>query len=313
MFGLQFLIQDLLESATTLTPEPRSEIWASDLGKPYLDRWLSMKGFPYTNPATGESLQNFLIGSAIEQGFVNLLRICMIPTASGNNGNENRVKVELPGCLPVVGRPDLIVEVKSWKEVEDRVDEYLKSEKPERQKQKKLRLLKLLDYWKAEYPDGLPKTVFEIKSISSRALAYNKNRGLLEAYPHYKLQLYTYIKAMELDEGRIIFIAKDYGKNGGVIHEYVIKRSEEMDQAFEKDVREFSHYFLNNERPPFEEIVKDGRINWRARFSSYYDLLYKDKVEEAEKQLAIEKKNNESKRVNGKTKKTRSRSRRSSI
>ena len=39
-WNLKDLLSDLIGATAELAPEPQAEIWASDLGKPYVDRWL---------------------------------------------------------------------------------------------------------------------------------------------------------------------------------------------------------------------------------------------------------------------------------
>lgn len=273
-FSVKNMMQELLEANVTFEPQQRSEIWASDLGKPYIDRFLNMNGVPYTNPATGESLQNFLIGRHVEEGFGSLLKMCAIPYETGNDTDEYRVKVQLEGCLPVVGRPDFIIEVKDWNTVYNNIDKQIENEPEKYKADKKVKLKKLVEKWERDFPNGIERSVFEVKTINSRAFKYLRKKGLVNAYPHYKLQLFTYMKAFNLDKGYLVFIVKDYGKNGGAIHEGIVYRNDKLESDWERDVREFSEYYLNNIEPPLEPIKIDGKMNWRVTYSSYRKMLY---------------------------------------
>lgn len=274
MFSLRHLIQEGLDSMVTLKPEPRNEIWASDLGKSYADRFLSMKGVPYTNPSDGYSLQNFFIGIGVERAFLQQVELCMVPTIE-----SKKIRIERAGCLPVVGRADLLFEVSSWADVRDRVNDYVKKTEAanDLQIRKKLQLLEVVKHWEQKFPKGIPKTVFEIKSINSWALRYHKTDAqLLNAYPHYLLQLTAYMIGHNLTEGGLIFIAKDAGKNFGYIREIPVKLDQKLIDMFWEDVEGFSKYFLSNTMPPKEPLVVDGKLNWRMRYSSYHDQLYKN-------------------------------------
>ncbi len=117
-WNLKDLLGDLMGATAELAPEPRAEIWASDLGKPYVDRWLQMKGVPYSNPADGRDLMTYFLGKQIELGFVQMLTRCGVAYRA-----QERLRVLEPDCLPVVGKPDLVAEIRDWKTVLDRLEE----------------------------------------------------------------------------------------------------------------------------------------------------------------------------------------------
>lgn len=305
MYSLNHLIQDLLQSSVTTNPLPRKEIWASDLGKPFVDRYLEMKGYPYTNPSTGSGLHNFVIGKSIEEGYIKTLKMCMLPGES-----QLKVVTQRKNCLPVSGRPDLVIEIKDWDEIENKVIDSIDQEmkKIEETKtedvmvydfdakivgtqkyplksatnkiiEKRQSLLNLLAMWKLKYPGGFPKRTFEIKSIALAAMKFNKTKGLTNAYPHYVLQLYHYMIGMDLDEGTLIFVVKDMGKNAGWCEEVVIKRNQEWEDKYWNDIQGFSKFYLNGTEPPKENIIVDGKKNWRVTYSRYFDRLYKKEVD----------------------------------
>ena len=257
-----------------IRPKPcrkkREEIWLSDLGKAYIDRCCRLNGVPYTNPATGKDLITFFLGNQIEQGLVGMLTTCGIAHTS-----QDRVEVKTEGCLPVVGKSDLFLEVDDWKKVVCQIDEMIAQlegeEKPQRLIAKKEALKRIVAQWQERYPMGLRKTVFEVKSINSRAFTYNRrNGGLSNAYPHHRLQLYTYLKGLGIEEGHIIYVAKDTGW----IEEVVIKANAKLEAEWQEDVQTMSRYYLEDIRPPLEPLMVEGKKNWRATYSRYYDMLY---------------------------------------
>ena len=123
MYSIGYLVRDLLNSSASDKPESRNEIWASDLGKPFIDRYLKMKGVPYSNPIDGTGLQNFLLGKSAEDAFVSLLDICKIP-----NTSQNKIVIKKDGCLDVTGRLDLLVGVPDWSKMLERIDSAIKEE-----------------------------------------------------------------------------------------------------------------------------------------------------------------------------------------
>ena len=95
--------------------------------------------------------------------------------------------------------------------------------------------------------------------------------------------------ALGLDEGRLIFIVKGMGKNYGWIEEYTVYKKDDLAIKFWEDVAGFSKCFLDKKQPPLEPLLDEkGRVNWRIRYSKYYDLLYKEQVDEHLEMLEAE-------------------------
>lgn len=272
-FRLSNLVTDLLKAEVKDKPKPRDEIWATDLGKPFIDRYYEMRGTPYSNPFTPESIQNFIVGSATEQAYMQLLSLCML---EAHADNQEKLRIKTPNCLDVVGRPDVVIEITDWDAIMGKITAIPDmDDRGHSSVEKKLKLTAILDDMKKQFPTGIQKTVVEIKTISIFALKYMREEGGVEnSYPHYLLQLYTYMKAMDLERGHLLFIAKGMGKNQGDIQEIVIHRSEELERKWDADVRTFSHYFINKEEPPKEPLMVRGKTNWRVNYSRYKDLLY---------------------------------------
>jgi len=271
-WNIKDLVTDLIGYTAETVPTPREVIWASDLGKPWIDRWHSMKGTPYSNPADSKGLFAFFLGKQIEKGLTDMLKTCEIAYNS-----QDKVEIKAEGCLPVVGRPDIYLEVKDWDKIIDGVDKAISELESGEQKakDKKTALKGLLQNWKTKYPQGLPKTVFEVKSINSYAFKYHKGTdGLSNAYPHHRLQLYTYLKGLGLNEGHLVYIAKDTGW----VEEVVIRTSSTLDKEWMDDVRGFSQLWFANKTPELEPTMVGGKANWQVNYSRYKDLLYKNEV-----------------------------------
>jgi hypothetical protein len=268
-WNLKDLVRDLMGATADTEPEPRAEIWASDLGKPYIDRWLQMRGVPYSNPPTGKSLMTFFLGKQIELGIGQMLTRCGVAYRS-----QERLTVQVDGCLPVVGRPDMIVAVQDWQALIAALGQATEDDPTnghamaERQA-----LARLLSIWQEQRPEGLSPTVFEVKSLNSYAFKYHRGQeGLSNAYPHHRLQLYTYLRALGLPEGHLIYVARDTGW----IEEVVVRPTEELEQTWHEDVARMSTYYVEERRPPLEPLKVDGKENWRVSYSRYRDYLYRE-------------------------------------
>src|SRR3954469_6411316 len=99
--------------------KPRDYIYASELGGPYIDRYLKMLGTKPTNPPNNRSLRKFQAGNIWEAviGFV-LVRAGIL------RKRQVRSEVELPGCLRVSGRIDYIAGgVMDWAKAEKELDQ----------------------------------------------------------------------------------------------------------------------------------------------------------------------------------------------
>ena len=267
-WNIKDLLGDLMGATAEVKPEPRAEIWASDLGKPYVDRWLQMKGVPYSNPPTGKDLVTFFLGKQIELGLEQMLTHCGIAYKT-----QERLTIRAQDCLPVVGRPDLVIEVTNWQEVVAGVDEHLNAQPAQRADPQRQALKRLLALWQKRCPEGLLPTVFEIKSLNSAAFKYHRGEeGLSNAYPHHRLQLYTYMRSLELAEGHLVYVARDTGW----IEEVVIRPTEELEQAWLHDVETMSRYYQRDQCPPLEPLQVEGKKNWRVSYSRYKDYLYQE-------------------------------------
>jgi hypothetical protein len=179
------------------------------------------------------------------------------------------------GCLGVVGRADLVLEVRDW----DTAMALLETSPiedvshPTREQGRRDAVKGLMSQWQARCPQGLRATVFEVKSLNSAAFRYHKgSEGLANAYPHHRLQLYTYIRGLGLDEGHLLYVARDTGQ----MEEVVVKPTEELERAWLEDVRMISGYLSRDERPPLEPKQIAGRDNWRVTYSRYRDYLYRE-------------------------------------
>jgi len=267
-WNIKDLLGDLMGATAETKPEARAEIWASDLGKPYVDRWLQMKGVPYSNPPTGKDLVTFFLGKQIELGIEQMLTRCGIAFKT-----QDRLAIRLKDCLPVVGRPDIVVKVANWQEVMAAVDENLTEQGAGRSEVQRQALKGLLALWQKRCPEGLLSTVFEVKSLNSAAFKYHRgSEGLSNAYPHHRLQLFTYMRSLNLAEGHLVYVARDTGW----IEEVVVRPTEELEQAWLHDVQTMSRYYLNEQRPPLEPLKVDGKDNWRVSYSRYKDYLYQE-------------------------------------
>lgn len=140
-----------------------------------------------------------------------------------------------------------------------------------------------------DYPDGLKKLVFEIKSVNSMVF-WAKKDYLRDAYPHHALQCLAEMKAVGLDEGRILYISKDDLTTA----EFPIYIDDpELNKLYEEDVRTMTKCIRDNVAPTKPDSVvfdKDKKLrfqfnkkkeiiqgcycpNWQVEWSNYITQL----------------------------------------
>ena len=274
-WSIDALLSDFMNFTSETDPKERAEIWASDIGKSFLDRYLSMKAHPYSNPIDGKTLMTFFLGKQIELGLTEMLKTCNLTFQA-----QDRLEINVPGCLPVVGRPDLLMEVSDWDIVIKNIDNNIKEilaenlDDAERQVKKKNVLKKIVEEWRIKYPNGLEKTPFEIKTINTNAFNYfcKSKDGFKNANPHYQMQLYTYMRYYNSDKGRLVYVSKNDGK----IVEVVIHKTAEIERKWLEDIKTMSYYYYNSITPPCEQFKIGKKDNWKIAYSRYKDYLHKN-------------------------------------
>lgn len=267
-WNLSNLLTDLIKTRANQAGTPRREVWASEIGMPYLDRYLDMTGVPYSDLPDGKALLNFFLGEQLESGLKSILESLEI----GFTDNERKEYIE-KDYIPVIAKPDLIIEVDNWNKVKELIKTKAKALPDDKYKDRETEKLrnqyKVIERFETLFPTGLKKTIFEIKSCNSYAFKNLKREG---AKPHHKLQLLTYLKAYDLEEGHIIYVNKEFGD----MNEFVIRKdNERLNEIWDNDIKTMSYYIKNNIKPELNFDPND----WRFKYSKYYTQLYKDLYE----------------------------------
>lgn len=253
------------------TAKPRDYIRASEIGKPFLDRYLAMKGVQSTNPFEARILRVFDTGYVFEVDVVEK----MFKLLGLLQDAQKEVVVMLPGSLKVVGHFDhkiggpIDVE-KAKKEIYD----------PNTSPWMRRRALQLLDSLVATYPNGLKTLIADVKTVNSMAFWAHKNQdpqtGFFKGYDHHKLQLLTYLIAEKEAEGRLFYISKD---DLTLMEAPVSANDITLRQIWQEDIYAMTKYYNNNQEPPKEDdIIFNERknvweFNWAVMRSPYFSLI----------------------------------------
>lgn len=277
-------------------PKQRNYISASDIGKSYLDRWLKMKGEPETNPFEPRVMRIFSAGDQFHW----LIRKVFEKIGLLINA-EQMVKVAgTDKLLPVIGYYDLLIggkvdKIKGMEAIKNFGFSPFIEQKA----------IALLNYFAETYPNGFEPVICENKSVHSNAFwGFQEGKGYLtEAYPHHELQLYTYLKGLNMKEGKILLISKDDLS----LAEYIVKNpTERLEKAWKEDIETISRYCIENIEPPkepdiiFDEPKKKWVSNWKIERSIYLTRITGCKNKEewlAKVKLELKEKNKKPKKI----------------
>lgn len=257
-FSMTQLWNDCLEIPDERPLITRDYIWASEIGKPFIDRFLSMTATPYSNPPNARSRRKFVQGNIVEWQFWYLLSSLGLLIS-----HQGRSQSQQDGCLMVSGKKDFLV-----------------GGKPNADKgMKTLHELGLPIFYKhlaerlIEGDINYDNTVVECKSTASTMFA--KYESTRRANKHHIGQLYHYMDCDQLP-GLIFYISKDDSK--------IIEFRYELDnqpakEFYLNDIKRMTQYYLKSENPRIEpplEIDDEGyfNLNWGIEYSQYLTLLY---------------------------------------
>lgn len=261
---------DSLETREEKPLIARNNMWASELGGPYLDRYLKMKAVPMTNPPNSRSLRKFEAGNLMEWVVGLVLRRAGILIDS-----QEWLSYQYPGLLKVTGKLDFLAGGKPKTDLlsieELRLPPFFNKT-----------ALAIISYFSEQYPEGLNETILEIKSCSSFTFEWY-NQG--NADSKHILQAFHYLKSKDKPEAHIVYLSRDDLR----ICEVAVLNNSETEAVYKKDIEDMTNFLVNDIEPEKEkEILFDrGKFsqNYKIAYSNYLMKVYgyKDQMEYEEK------------------------------
>lgn len=243
---------------------PRDRMWASELAKSDVDIYLKMLGTEASNPPNARALRKMEAGNIWEWIIQFILRRCGIYKDS-----QEYMKTQIEGCVEVSGKLDFIAGGKvSYDQAEALVKDFNFPEVFTRA------ITNILEYFKANYPDGLDDKILEIKSVSS--FGFDKVERTGQPLAGHDLQLYHYLRAKKMD-GAIVYIDRDSAR---MIEMFVEHTDPRLAARYEEKVRRVSDFYARKEQPPKEPLILfddgDARFakNFNVEYSSFLTMLY---------------------------------------
>lgn len=238
----------------------RDYIYASEIGMPFVDRWLKMKAIPYTNPPNSRSQRKFLAGNLME------FMVKQILIAAGIYRHDE-VKVDAApydDCLEVHGRLDF------------KAGGYISRDAAIAN----LHQLNLPDYL---YDVGskiidsladktLEEIILELKSVSS--FAFDKVEKIGRPLAHNSLQGFHYQKFGGIP-ANIAYVCKDDCR----MLQFGINETE-AEPLYRNDVEEMTDLFKKKKRPApaplasFDFLQGKFTKNLMVEYSPYLTMVY---------------------------------------
>ena len=245
--------------------EARDRMWASELGKSDIDIYLKMLGTEMTNPPNARAMRKFEAGNIWEWIMELILRRCGIYKDS-----QEYLKNKFDGCVEVSGKLDFIAGGKvNYDQAEALVNDFHFPQMFTRA------ITNVLEYFKANYPDGLDEKILEVKSVSS--FGFDKVERTGKALAGHDLQLFHYINKRQMD-GAIVYIDRDSAR---MIEIFVSKDDKELMRRYEEKVRRVSKFYFDKVQPPLEPLILFDEVdvrfskNFNVEYSGYLTMLYK--------------------------------------
>lgn len=247
---------------------PRDYMWASELGGAHVDRYLRMKGTTPTNPPNARSLRKFQAGNIWEWLIAHVLKRAGILIDS-----QNHLKYQYDGMLEVTGKLDMLAGGSpDWDKA---IAEVKMLELPELLEQASLEIINQL---RTKYGNELKKIILEVKSCSSFMFDRYERTG--KANPHHIMQLFHYLKAMDMPEGHIVYVCKDDCRMIELPVFNTPDGNSPAEQMYRADIAAMTISYRKDIQPEVEQEVifaEDmGKFqkNWKVEYSGYLTMLY---------------------------------------
>jgi hypothetical protein len=251
--------------------EPRSRLWASELGKSPIDLFLKLKGVKPSNPFDARSLAKFEAGN-IWEGVLTFV----LHRAGLLKSTQDYITYQYPGLLPVTGKLDILAGgAIDWEQARNNAISLQNelSKFPGFDNAVK-RAVTIVDYLSQEYPDGLNEVIFEIKSSAS--MVFDKLLATQQPQKEHKMQNFHYLKGTGRKEGHILYISKDDSR----MLEFGVMNPSGVEDEYRNAIEFISKAYFSDTMPEkdkelsFNEETMRFEASWKVMYSSYLTYLY---------------------------------------
>lgn len=243
--------------------EPRSRIWASELGKSDLDVYLKLMGTEVSNGFDARARRKFEAGNLFEWIVKMILIRCGIYNSSQEWIDNNDFGIQITGKIDHlaggVPKYDEAIEAIKAMELPDLFTKATTS---------------ILEYFKQEYPDGLPEQGIEVKSTSSYGIEKVYFTG--KALAGHDLQAFHYAYNKKLPFS-LLYICRDDLRMAEIA---IMPDDQDLLARYGAKARSIASWYDKKIEPPKEELVVwDANMerfskNFNVEYSSYLTRNY---------------------------------------
>lgn len=243
----------------------RDYMWASEIGGPFIDRYLKMTGVQPTNPPNMRSLRKFEAGNIFEW----IVRF-VLQRAGLIQETQQEIWVEYQGLCRVKGKLDFLAGgVPDFDKARDDVSAL---KLPDSITQSSLYVVEKL---REKFGDKPLKTiVLEIKSCSTFVMDRQEITG--RGFKTHECQTFHYVKGLNLDEGHLVYICKDDMR----MNEFGIFCPSKTEIEYVTDVKKMTEIIDSKQMPAPERKIlwspEEGKFkkNLGIEYSPYLTMIY---------------------------------------
>ena len=259
-----------LEQSPQREIKPRANIWASEVGGAYIDRYLKMTGIKPSNPFNARTLRKFEAGRLAEWLVGMVLKRAGVAW-QGQKWSSYRY----PNLLEITGKADYLAGGKpDWEKAKAEVDSLGLPEFFGRATDN------IVKHFAEKYPDGLKNIILEIKSCSGMMFEKYLKLG---ADPRHAAQSFHYLKADNMPEAHVVYFSKDDLR----LLEIGVMNPSPVEEYYKEDIENISYYYTRSVQPrleqeiTFDELEGKFAANHKVKYSNYLTRLYnyKDQTE----------------------------------
>lgn len=241
-------------------PEPRDYCRASELGKPLIDRYLTMQGVKQSNPPNERSRRKFFSGNVWE--FI----AGLVLNQMGIIQDQQTTVTDDSMAIPVIGHLDYLIGGKPNYDQARKVLSSLAFDEA-----MTTRFMRVIDNFESEYGyNEIEQCVHEIKSCSEYVLEKIQEGGSVQGHD---LQVGHYIRGLKLPYGIITYISK----NDALMAEKLIRNTDDSKKLLAEDLALLKGYRDANQQPPPAPLITfENKFskNFGVEYSSYLNLVY---------------------------------------
>lgn len=257
LFALENVWNETIEK-NSKPLEPRSRIYASEIGGSMIDRYLKMKAVPYTNPPNSRSMRKFMAGDIWEWIVQTVLVRAGIEFTT-----QERVLLEYPGLLPISGRIDFIITGNqdfANIQIDETMPEFMQN---------------LTQSIKENFAGkNFDKRILEIKSVGS--FVFESILAQDNPKTHHMYQAFVYSKCTGTPAD-VIYVCRDDVR---ILQYNVNAVFDELEADVIADITEITKYHTTDTQPEKEKLViwnentEKFTKNWKVEYSPYLSMLY---------------------------------------